>query len=176
MKNRIKEHRERCGLLQTDLAKRLDVDSTTVSSWERGRTEPSMALVSKMCAVFHCSAADLFGTGEDLGGVGGRLQTLREANGLYQEELAKKLNVSRACVSSWERNRTEPSLNQICDIAKLFNVNVGYLVTGYDEAPSQTEDVRAILAALPYLNQAALQQINQTSAYLIELNKLEDKK
>lgn len=58
--NNIKEMREKHDMFQSDLAKLLNVDSTTVSSWERGRTEPSMEMVKRMCEVFHCNVSDLF--------------------------------------------------------------------------------------------------------------------
>lgn len=106
-------------------------------------------------------------------GIGRRLQFLRENKGLMQEDVSKKLNVSRSCVSSWERNRTEPNVKQVYDLAKLFDVSVGYLISGVDDTPSQNTDIRMILEVLPRMDEAALQQINRMTAYLIELNKMQ---
>lgn len=109
-------------------------------------------------------------------GIGKRLQFLRENKGLMQEDVSKKLNVSRSCVSSWERNRTESNVKQVYDLAKLFDVSVGYLISGVDDTPSQNTDIRMILEVLPRMDEAALQQINRMTAYLIELNKMQGKK
>lgn len=51
---RIKEKREEYGMFQEDLAKRLNVTSAAISSWERDRTEPNMGMVNKLCNVLNC--------------------------------------------------------------------------------------------------------------------------
>lgn len=60
MNNNIKEYRSRYGMSQLDLAMRMNVDKTTVSSWERDRTEPNMDTVKRLCEIFHCKISDLF--------------------------------------------------------------------------------------------------------------------
>lgn len=94
-----------------------------------------------------------------------RIKELRESAGLFQSDLAERLNVSRACVSSWECGRTEPSVSQIISIAKIFNVSINYLVTG----ESNVTDVKSIIAAMPHLDPVALKQINTLSAYLLNI-------
>jgi len=63
-----------------------------------------------------------------LKGFAEKLKTLREDNGFTQSELARKLQVSRACVSSWEMELTNPSTDNVLEIAKLFNVSTDYLM------------------------------------------------
>ncbi|MDE7211230.1 MAG: helix-turn-helix domain-containing protein, partial [Lachnospiraceae bacterium] len=41
-------------------------------------------------------------------GIGERIQNLRTINGLTQEQLAEKLNVSRQSISKWEMNQSVP--------------------------------------------------------------------
>lgn len=55
----IKQKREEHQMLQEDLAKRLGVTPSAVSSWERGRTEPNMIMVDKMCNLFGCTYEEL---------------------------------------------------------------------------------------------------------------------
>lgn len=55
----IKQKREERQMLQEDLAKLLGVSPAAVSSWERGRTEPNMGMVAKMCEVFNCTTSEL---------------------------------------------------------------------------------------------------------------------
>ena len=81
-----------------------------------------------------------------------RIRALREARGWTQAELARRLNITRNGVNSWEQGLSMPSPAWLVDLAKLFSVSTDYLVgverleavnvTGLDE-----KDV-AILAQL----------------------------
>lgn len=81
-----------------------------------------------------------------------RIKALREARGWTQAELARRLNITRNGVNSWEQGLSMPSPTCLVDLAKLFSVSTDYLlgverletvnVTGLDE-----KDV-AILAQL----------------------------
>lgn len=81
-----------------------------------------------------------------------RIRALREARGWTQAELARRLNITRNGVNSWEQGLSMPSPACLVDLAKLFSVSTDYLlgverleavnVTGVDE-----KDV-AILAQL----------------------------
>ena len=62
-----------------------------------------------------------------------KLQELRKAKGLTQEELAKSLYVSRTAISKWESGRGYPSIDSLRAIAKFFSVTVDELLSG-DEA------------------------------------------
>ena len=72
-----------------------------------------------------------------------RIKTLREARGWTQAELARRLNLTRNGVNSWEQGLSMPSPACLVDLAKLFSVSTDYLlgverletvnVTGLDE-------------------------------------------
>ncbi len=55
----IKNKREERQMMQEDLAKALGVATSTISSWECGRTEPNMVMFSKMCDIFKCTEEEL---------------------------------------------------------------------------------------------------------------------
>ena len=55
----IRAYREQAGLLQVDLAKKLDVDQAAVSNWERGVNRPQSKKKQKMCRMFKCTEAEL---------------------------------------------------------------------------------------------------------------------
>ena len=65
MNNHIKEYRKAYGWTQTDLGKRLGVTAANVSSWEVGRTEPTVAQSIRMSELFNCSVQELFGMNND---------------------------------------------------------------------------------------------------------------
>ncbi|GGC92766.1 helix-turn-helix domain-containing protein [Enterococcus wangshanyuanii] len=57
-----------------------------------------------------------------------RLLKMRKNAELTQEELAKKINVSKQSVGSWERGRTEPSIETITELANVLNTTTDYLL------------------------------------------------
>ncbi len=63
--NTVKDHRERQGLNQTDLAKLCDVSRQTISSIERGDYHPSVVLALKLAQQFSVTVEDLFSYQED---------------------------------------------------------------------------------------------------------------
>ena len=51
MKERLRELRERKGLTQTELAKRLGVGRTTVTLWERGDNHPRIDMLVDLAKI-----------------------------------------------------------------------------------------------------------------------------
>lgn len=54
--------------------------------------------------------------------------TLRTKNGLSQEELAKKVYVTRQAVSRWEKGETVPNTETLKQLSKLFDVSIHTLL------------------------------------------------
>ena len=61
---------------------------------------------------------------------GEKLQQLRKAAGLTQEELAQALYVSRTAVSKWESGRGYPSIDSLKALSAFFSVSVDQLLSG----------------------------------------------
>lgn len=59
---------------------------------------------------------------------GEKLTRLRKREGLSQEALAEKLGVSRQAVSRWEQGTALPDAAKLLPCAKLFSVNVEWLL------------------------------------------------
>lgn len=57
-----------------------------------------------------------------------RIKTLREARGWTQAELARRLNMTRNGVNSWEQGLSMPSPPLLVELAKLFSVSTDYLL------------------------------------------------
>lgn len=68
--------------------------------------------------------------------IGTKVQQLRKANGLSQEQLAEKLGVSRQSISKWELNETLPELDKILMLSDLFSVSTDELLK--DSVPVNT--------------------------------------
>lgn len=59
---------------------------------------------------------------------GDKLIQLRKKQGLSQEDLAAKLNVSRQSVSKWESNNTYPETDKIVQICNIFECSMDDLI------------------------------------------------
>ena len=59
-----------------------------------------------------------------------RIQNLRKAKGLSQEELAEALDVSRQAVSKWESGQSSPDLDKIVQLSEYFEVSTDHLLKG----------------------------------------------
>ena len=59
-----------------------------------------------------------------------QIKRLRKENNLTQEEMAKKLNVTRQAISNWENNRNLPDFEMIILIAETFDVSLDELILG----------------------------------------------
>jgi putative transcriptional regulator len=53
-----------------------------------------------------------------------RIRELREARGMTQDDLARKLEVSRQTVISLERGRYDPSIRLAFSIAAFFSLSI----------------------------------------------------
>lgn len=60
--------------------------------------------------------------------LGEKLQRLRRARGLTQEQLAEKVGVSRQSLSGWENDTSLPDTANVIALADLFGVTTDYLL------------------------------------------------
>ncbi|MCD7887911.1 MAG: helix-turn-helix domain-containing protein [Clostridiales bacterium] len=66
-----------------------------------------------------------------------RIQQLRKARGISQEELADQVGVSRQAVSKWESEQSVPDLNKIVLLSDYFGVTTDYLLKGIEPLPEK---------------------------------------
>ncbi len=60
--------------------------------------------------------------------LGEKLKALRREHGWTQKTLAMALQVDRSTVAYWESGRTEPSVDAIRQLTRLFQVSADYLL------------------------------------------------
>ena len=56
--------------------------------------------------------------------LGDKILQLRKKNGLSQEQLGEKVDVTRQTISNWELGETTPNPEQLKKMSKAFNVSV----------------------------------------------------
>lgn len=72
--------------------------------------------------------------------LGDRLRSLREKHNLTQEQIAKKIGISRGTYAHYEINKRRPDYETLIKITDIFNVSLDYLLTG-KEFDSSNEDM-----------------------------------
>lgn len=105
--------------------------------------------------------------------IGDRLCKLRKSKGFTQLDLANKLFITDKAISSWEQNRTEPSLEMLVRIAEILDCSIGYLVYG-DNPRSDVEteikikimkDEYDVLSNFMKQNAKFIKESNQVDTY-----------
>lgn len=122
------------------VAKATGITKSTFTEWKKGTYTPKTEKIRKLAEYFEVNELDFSDKDnstpkfQEVQMLGDNIRKLRELRGLTQEELAKKLNVSRTTMSSWEINRTEPSSGQITQMSKILGCSVS-MFFGEEELP-----------------------------------------
>lgn len=61
-----------------------------------------------------------------------RLKQLRLERGLNQIQLAEQLGVSKQCISNWENDNIQPSIEMLIKISNFFSISTDYIL-GLDD-------------------------------------------
>jgi len=70
--------------------------------------------------------------------IANKLLELRKEKNLSQEELADQIGVSRQAVSKWERAESSPDLDNLIELAKLYDISLDELLL--DKESPNNED------------------------------------
>lgn len=71
--------------------------------------------------------------GPDAATFGDRLAGAREAAGMTQSQMARRLGVKKATIAAWENDLSEPRANRLSMMAGMVNVSIMWLLTGEGE-------------------------------------------
>lgn len=82
--------------------------------------------------------------------LGNKILYLRKQNGLSQEQLGEKVNVTRQTISNWELDETAPNPEQLKLLSKSLNVSIDELLDNdiknvLEEKVTNTEKLSGIL-------------------------------
>jgi transcriptional regulator with XRE-family HTH domain len=78
--------------------------------------------------------------GPDTATFGDRVAAAREAAGMSQKQLARRLGVKIGTVRGWEDDLSEPRANKLSMMAGLLNVSIIWLLTGEGEGVAAPVD------------------------------------
>ena len=84
---------------------------------------------------------------------GKTLKKRRSELNLTQQEVAKKLHVTRQTISNWENGKSYPDLDMLIEISDVYQVSIDSLLKGDQDLKNSldTKKVKAILIPLGYL-------------------------
>ena len=82
--------------------------------------------------------------------LGQNILKLRKKNGLSQEQLGEKVNVTRQTISNWELNETAPNPDQLKLLSKALNISIDELLDNdiknvLEEKVSNTEKLAGVI-------------------------------
>ncbi|MBE6793564.1 MAG: helix-turn-helix transcriptional regulator [Ruminococcaceae bacterium] len=75
--------------------------------------------------------------------LGEKLKQLRELSGFTQENIGKLLSVDRSTYSNYERSVTEPDVSTLKKLAKVFSVDLNFLLSSND-VPVKVSDIKGV--------------------------------
>jgi len=78
--------------------------------------------------------------------IAGRLRRAREASGLSQGQVARKLQLHRPTVSEIEAGRRRVSTDEVAEFAELYGVSSEWLMTGKIGGQNAADERLAVVA------------------------------
>ncbi|EFV74469.1 MULTISPECIES: helix-turn-helix domain-containing protein [Cytobacillus] len=71
--------------------------------------------------------------------LGDRLKKLRNDHNWTQEDVARKLELSRGTYAHYEINKRQPDYDTLKKLSEIFDVSIDYLITGNKYSSSEDE-------------------------------------
>ena len=98
------------------------------------------------------------------------IRTKRKENGMTQEELAKKLNVTEKAISRWETARGTPDISLLIPLSKNLNISVSELLNGKEDK-NEEKNIKEIINYIDITNKSKNKNyiIFPVLLYIIEL-------
>lgn len=106
--------------------------------------------------------------------IGQRIRKYRKEADMTQETLAKFLGVSRPTISSWEIDRTEPSMQDVQKIADALGCAVSDIIGDYHQKVIENHNLQRILELSKKLEPEQQKTVIEHLEYLVWKNKKKD--
>ena len=159
------------GLTQKEISERLYISRSALIMYKRGEREPNMETLGRIASFFNVDFNYLLGLSEinetDHVSVsqnvtklesshplfGSCLKSVREKAGYTQQEIARKLSVSRSTLGMWEINQSEPNLAYLIKLSSILGVStdelLGIKINIEKNAAEATDEITEIINDLP---------------------------
>lgn len=131
LEKNLKYLRNKYGIEQTELAKKLNLKSnSTISEWENGKRLPSIEQFNSLSKIFNVPMdalikEDLFFTNTT---IGDKLKKYRKSKNISLEELTESTNLSKETLSNYENGTIKNiPIYHIEKLAKIYGVSPTYL-------------------------------------------------
>lgn len=183
LKDRFKKLRKEFKLTQEEFANSMDLSRSYINLIEMGRKVPSKRTIKDICHTFKVNYDWLaYGTGsmfqsndaqDMINAIPGRnmntrIQQIRKAERMTQDEFAEKIGLSRNFVWMIEKGERIPSKRTLKDICRVFKINYDWLVHGSGEMFQDYNDI--IPDTIPSISDADEEFIKATLVKLIKLD------
>ncbi|SEA70148.1 DNA-binding transcriptional regulator, XRE-family HTH domain [Pseudobutyrivibrio sp. ACV-2] len=106
--------------------------------------------------------------------IGQKIKYHRKLKGLKQKDLAAILGISDKTISSWEIDRTEPSMDMINKMCELFKIDASVLIAPPTTTPSLSQDELDIINKYRSLNEYGKNDLFRRADELIKLDYTND--
>ena len=98
--------------------------------------------------------------------MGRRIQLRRKQQGLTQEQLADRMNVSIQMISNLERGNKAIRIDNLINLSQILDVSTDYILTGKETQ----DDFHALMARIEALSPANRKMIEMLVDYCISEN------
>ena len=68
-----------------------------------------------------------------------KLRELRKKSGMTQEQVAQKIGLTRQAISSYESGRTEPGLDILKELSRVYDVEISELLSDKEQLDRTVE-------------------------------------
>ncbi len=95
-----------------------------------------------------------------------RLRQLRKNAGLSQEQLAETLHISRQAVSKWESGVSNPDIQNIVQLGKLYGISTDSILLEESPAPEAADIMPQTSDAAPTEEKPSVRDHNPANGFL----------
>lgn len=127
--DRIRNFRKERGLTLTELAERLNVSPSYLSSIERNVKKPTIPMLKKISELLNIPVTYLVADDQP-NDLASKIKFFREARGLSLYDLAEISEIAVSSLEAFEKGESAPDLSQLEKIAQALNVTVRYFLEG----------------------------------------------
>lgn len=144
IKENLKKIRNENKLLQSEVAKILDIAESTYSHFESGDAIITIQRLNNFCNYFNTSIDYIFGNTKikeynnsksnlDKDAFKNRFKDFRKENKLTQKKLSEELNIGISVISGYEIGRYTIATQFLYTICKKYHISADYLLGKIDE-------------------------------------------